>query len=123
MSKNSLQQLEAKREGDELVRKIEENKRLEEEKRLKVHTQNHQHQDDLMGQMRYNVTQKQLQTDWDEREWQAQMDAEKEYRVKLEEALAKPDVHKIHPTRHAIISRNSAGMSGGRGPRSGGFVH
>ena len=123
MNRNSIQQLEAKREGDELKQKIEVNKRLEDEKKQQEHQKNHMHQSDLMGQMRYNATQRQLQTDRDEKEWQSQMDAEKEYRIKLEEALNKPDVHKIHPTRNAIITRNSAGMGGGRGPRSGGFVH
>ena len=124
MSENSIKQLESKREGEELMRKITENNRLEEVKQKQEHKKNQLHHDDLMGQIRYNSSQRQLQSAHDEREWQAEMAAEKEYRIKLEDALSKPDVQKIHPTRNAIISRNSAGLNvTGRGARSGGFVH
>ena len=114
----------AEREGRELTEKIAENKRLEEEKAQREKVKSHRHQDDLIGQMRYNQTQRNIQGQREEKEWQAQMDAEKEYRIKLEEALSKPDILQLHPTRRAIITRNSAGQNpSGRGPRSGGFVH
>ena len=48
-----------------------------------------------------------------ERMWQAEQEAEREYRAKLEEALNNPQLPKVHPMRKRASAHNVAPMRGG----------
>ena len=51
---NEKRQREAAQEREELLTKIEQNKRIEEENQARVRAQADRHQNDLIGQMHYN---------------------------------------------------------------------
>ena len=51
---NERRQAEAAREREELLLKIEQNRRLEEEETARVKAQAFQYQNDLIGQIHYN---------------------------------------------------------------------
>ena len=104
---NGERQIEAQHEREELLRKIEENKRIEQEQYEKLKKKNEKHQQDLIGQMDYNRRQLDAERAEEERQWRAQQDAEMEYRQKLKEALENPPTDKMHPMRRAAMGRNS----------------
>lgn len=60
--------------------------------------------------MEYNQRLRHQDQQEEERMWLVQRDAEIEYRTKLEEALADPQIEKLHPMRRALSgrSRNSS---------------
>ena len=104
---------ETTREKELIRQQIEENRRLERQELDEVKDRNLRYQDDLLGQMQYNNRLRQQEAHEDERIWLAQRDAEVEYRRKLEDALANPQIEKLHPMRRAL-----SGESGGRRSRN-----
>ena len=107
---NELKQEEARRERDELLLRIEENKRVEREALEKHRANNAAYQSDLLGQMAYNERLREDDQQEEARMWQAQQDAEKEYRHKLEELRAKPHLDKMHPLRRKHYTQSASAM-------------
>ena len=101
MAENEKKREEARAEVEELKQRIEENQRIEAEKNRKIHARHAQHQSDLLGQMDYNRRQRALADTELEREWKVQNAAELEYQRKLQDALERPDVDRLHPMRRA----------------------
>ena len=99
MAENETKRAEAQREREEIIRRIEENKALEKEQHQRLEEQNLRHLADLKGQMAYNKQLRNIDQTEAEREWAVQQEAEREYRRKLEVALANPSIEKVHPLR------------------------
>ena len=103
------------REREELNRFIEENKRIEAQQDMVQSAKHQAYQSDLISQMDYNMRQRVIEVREEERVWSAQQDAEREYRRKLEDALASDFVDKMHPVRRHALNRKtkSANEMGG----------
>lgn len=106
MAENDRKQRVAKEERMELLRTIEENRRLEEQQAAKLWEKNHNYQRDLQDQIIYNSKIRELEQHRDEEEFLLGMQAEREYQVRLKECLDNPQYDKLHPMRRAM--QNSA---------------
>lgn len=104
VAKNELRQLEAQREKEELVRIIEENKRLEQEKAAKLWQQNLQYQHDLEGQIDHNNRMRDARIRSEEEEDRLGMQAEREYQERIKSALKSVHVENMHPFRRHLMS-------------------
>ena len=113
---NEKQLAEAAKEKEILQRQIEENRQIEQEQFNREKDKNLRYQDDLLGQMQYNQRLRLQDAQEDQRIDLAQRDAEVEYRRKLEDALANPEIPKLHPMRRAL-----SGQSGRSRSRNSGF--
>ncbi|XP_067667219.1 cilia- and flagella-associated protein 53-like [Haliotis asinina] len=109
LAQNELRQLEAQREKEELVRIIEENKRLEQERAEKLWQRNMQYQHDLEGQIDHNNRMRDAQIRSQEEEDRLGMQAEREYQEKIKSALKSVHVENMHPfRRHLMAMQNQA---------------
>lgn len=102
---NQIRQQEAERERLELIRTIEENRRLETEQAEKLHAKHQQYQDDLIGQIEYNQNLRREQFLRDEDEYMKGMQAEREYQSRLKACLDNPEYERMHPMRRAMQQR------------------
>lgn len=103
---NIVKQDAAERERLELLRTIEENRKIEEEQAKKVWEKHHNYQSDLVGQIEYNQRLRQDQFEREEREYMKGMQAEKEYQEKLKNCLDNPEYERMHPMRRAMQQRS-----------------
>ena len=69
MSANVVKQREAEVERQELLKVIEDNRRIEDEKARKFWDKQHNYQSDLVGQIEYNQRLRQDQFEREEREY------------------------------------------------------
>lgn len=106
VAENDRKQRVAEEERMELLRTIEENRRLEEQQAAKLWEKNHNYQRDLQDQIIYNSKIRELEQHRDEEEFLLGMQAEREYQVRLKECLDNPQYDKLHPMRRAM--QNSA---------------
>lgn len=106
VAENDRKQRIAEEERMELLRTIEENRRLEEQQAAKLWEKNHNYQRDLQDQIIYNSKIRELEQHRDEEEFLLGMQAEREYQVRLKECLDNPQYDKLHPMRRAM--QNSA---------------
>ncbi len=106
MAQNELRREEAKRDREELLRKIEENRQLDAAERQRLSDQNRLHQDDLRGQIAYNSRLRENRQQEKLREWESQSAAEAEYQRKLKLALENPQIEKLHPMRRAHLQQH-----------------
>lgn len=107
---NEMRQEEARRERDDLLQRIEENKRQEKEEIERHSATRRAYQNDLLGQMAYNHRLRQEELDEEVRMWQKQVDAEREYQHKLEELRSKPNLEKMHPMRRAHYAQSASAL-------------
>ena len=94
-----MKQEEARREREELLAKIEENKQLEQEQLHHLKEQNEKHQNDLLAQIEYNERLRADERVEQQRMLEVEQEAEAEYRRKVEELRNKPVIEKLHPMR------------------------
>ncbi len=113
MYANERRQAEARLEREELLEKIEENRRLEREQLERIQEQNKEHQDHLMGQMAYNARLARAEEDEQARMWQSEKEAEAEYLRKVEELRNKPVLDKLHPVRRRHYKQQQKQMGTG----------
>lgn len=106
LSQNVVKQREAELERQELLRMIEENRRIEDEKARKFWEKERNYQSDLAGQIEYNQRLRQEQFERDEREYMKGMQAEREYQEKLKNCLDNPEYERMHPMRKAMQQRS-----------------
>ena len=69
VSANIVKQREAELERQELLKTIEENRRIEDEKARKYWEKQHNYQSDLVGQIEYNQRNRQEQFEREEQEY------------------------------------------------------
>lgn len=106
LNANIVRQREAELERQELLKTIEENRRIEDEKARKYWEKQHNYQSDLVGQIEYNQRLRQDQFEREEREYKKGMQAEKEYQERLKNCLDNPEYEKMHPMRRAMQQRS-----------------
>ena len=101
------------------MRTIQENKRIEQEVKDKLHRQHSEYQQDLLGQMAYNRRQIQEEVDEDYRMHMKQREAEEEYRLKVEDLRSRPPIDKIHPSRRKNYFASQSAISSASYMKSG----
>jgi len=106
LMENEVKQRKAEVERQELLRTIEENKRIEEQQAEKMWRKNQGYQTDLRGQIEYNRRIKELERKQEEEEFLLGLQAEREYQYKLKNCLDNTEFEKIHPMRRHL--QNSA---------------
>lgn len=102
LEENRRQKEENERERLHLLQAIEDNRRYEMEQAAKRMATSLQYQDDLQQQINYNVQVREEQVRNDEYEHLMGMQAEKEYREKLKNALDNPVFDRLHPIRRVM---------------------
>ncbi|ELT96543.1 hypothetical protein CAPTEDRAFT_143123, partial [Capitella teleta] len=107
---NELRQEEARKDREDLLRRIDENRRFEEEESRKRSAKIKNYENDLLGQMAYNHQLRQEEMDEEVRTWHSQLDAEKEYQRKLEELRSTPYIEKMHPLRRAHYAQSASSV-------------
>lgn len=86
---------------------MEEHRRLEEEKRARVFHENKQYEQDLLQQVNFRLRMEEHEKDEDYREYLKGLETEAEYQAKLKEALARPNIDKLHPFRKAHMTKQA----------------
>ncbi|OWF34875.1 cilia- and flagella-associated protein 53-like [Mizuhopecten yessoensis] len=104
---NDRKQREAEMERQELLRTIEENKILEQQKMEKNWNKNRSYQQDLRGQITYNNQLRELEFQREDEEFILGMQAEREYQARLKDCLDSPEYDKLHPMRRAMAARSA----------------
>lgn len=107
LRENALRQQEAEQERQQLLRTIEDNRRLEAEQAEKMRQKHQQYQDDLVGQIEYNQVLRREQFERDEDEYMKGMQAEREYQARLKACLDNPEYERLHPMRRAMQERSN----------------
>lgn len=97
-----VRQREAKKNKEDLMASIESNKRMEKERQERLHQQNVDYKNDLLGQIGYNQRQRQGDIDEEQRMWLAEKEAADEYQRKVEYLRGKPVLDNMHPLRRGL---------------------
>lgn len=104
MAQHEKKKLIGQKERQELLELIEVNKRIEREQQEKIRVKHLRHQDDLLGQMDYNERQEQLRLLEERQEHLLSQEAEGDYQRRLKDALDRPFIDKVHPTRRRLMN-------------------
>lgn len=110
VAENERAQLEAAKERELMLAAMDEHRRLEEEKKQRVLQENKQYEQDLLDQVNFRLRMEEHEKDEDYREYLRGLETEAEYQAKLKEALARPNIDKLHPFRKAHMTK-MAGQS------------
>jgi len=106
---NRNQRQEAQREREKLMATIAENKQYDRQQAVQLREDNKSYRRDLLGQINYNRRQRSQQADEMKRQEETQIEAELEYKRKVEHLLEKPVIQKIHPLRRGLYSQSATG--------------
>ncbi|XP_071845360.1 cilia- and flagella-associated protein 53-like [Apostichopus japonicus] len=107
VAENEKAQAVAAKETELMLAAMEEHRRLEEEKRARVFHENKQYEQDLLQQVNFRLRMEEHEKDEDYREYLKGLETEAEYQAKLKEALARPNIDKLHPFRKAHMTKQA----------------
>lgn len=108
---NERAQAEAAKERELMLAAMEEHKRLEDDKKSQVLMDNKQYEHDLMEQVNFKLRMQEQEKDEEYREYLKGLETEAEYQAKLKEALARPNIDKVHPFRKAHMIKKAEQIS------------